>query len=169
MITSLDCLAVVLIVQQYLDQKMGKIHLSAASLAKAGEKHGNKQTLKVLSTLTSMCMWHTLWNHPNCLQKHLWGRDASGHGVNGCDLFWLFPAEVILAGGSVCVCDTFPLSQSYQNTFQSLPRTSYLWVQVCRCVHGFNLKYGKTEDCILLKKELFNNTSHHAINVDATL
>ena len=73
------------------------------------------------------------------------------------------------AGGLVCVCGTFPLSQPHQEPCQSLQSTRYLRVQACRRVHGFNLKYGNTEDCILLKKELFNNMSHHAINVDATL
>lgn len=36
-------------------------------------------------------------------------------------------------------------------------------------LHGFNLKYGNIEDCILFKRGLFNTTSHHAINVDTTL
>lgn len=36
-------------------------------------------------------------------------------------------------------------------------------------MHGLKVKYGNKEDCILFKKELFNNASHHAVNVDAAL
>lgn len=73
------------------------------------------------------------------------------------------------AGGLVCVCGTFSPSQTHQEPCQSLQSTRYLQVWACRRVHGLNLKRGTIEDCILLKNELFGNTSHHAINVDATL
>lgn len=84
------------------------------------------------------------------------------HGVNGCDLLWFFPAQVIPARVLVCVCDSSSLSQPHREPHHSLQSACYLQVQACKHM-------GLTLGMALERVFVLFSTSHHDINVDTAL